>query len=375
MYRSYLETILLGICDNLQLAPSLYTQATERYTTIAKTIQQDPAFNQITLNMYPHGSFRLKTTVKPLSDDEFDLDFVAELPSVAAMTPHELYNHIVRILRTDGIHNNMVELKKRCVRVNYANDFHMDIMPGKLISPETKEIIVPDHELKGWNHHSNPIGFADWFERQAKTRILFEMSEFWKFQHNIEKVTDQEVTEQLEPLRRAVQLVKRYRDIFCEKSNTEPVRSIVICTMMGSIASFTGNTLQIIENFCNYVNGLIAESNGEPFIVKNPVVDEVLTEKWKEGSNYQDFVSMMKSLTDDVNVLKTLSTNSDINALVKEMFGEAITNLVLTNYAKKLSETRAAGKLNIDPNGVLTTHATGIPVRKNTFYGSGLVEE
>ena len=93
----------------------------------------------------------------------------------------------------------MVELKKRCVRVNYANDFHMDIMPGKLISPETKEIIVPDHELKGWNHHSNPIGFADWFEHQAKTRILFEMSEFRKFQHNIEKVT-----EQLEPLRRAV---------------------------------------------------------------------------------------------------------------------------------------------------------------------------
>ena len=154
------------------------------------------------------------------------------------------------------------------MRVNYANDFHMDIMPGKLISPETKEIIVPDHELKGWNHHSNPIGFADWFEHQAKTRILFEMSEFRKFQHNIEKVTEQEVTEQLEPLRRAVQLVKRYRDIFCEKNNTEPVRSIVICTMMGSISSFTGNTLQIIENFCNYVNGLIAESNGEPLDIQ-----------------------------------------------------------------------------------------------------------
>ena len=80
---------------------------------------------------------------------------------------------------------------------------------------------------------------------------------------------------------------------------------------------------------------------------------------------------MMKSLTDDVNVLKTLSTNSDINALAKEMFGEAITNLVLTNYAKKLSETRAAGKLNIDPNGVLTTHATGIPC---LLYTSSAVE-
>lgn len=375
MHGQYLETILLGICDNLQLAPSLYTQATERYTTIAKTIQQDPAFDQITLNMYPHGSFRLKTTVRPLSDDEFDLDFVAELPSTAVMAPHELYNHIVRILRTDGIHNNMVELKKRCVRVNYANDFHMDIMPGKLISPESKEIIVPDHELKGWYHHSNPVGFADWFERRAKTRILFEMSELRKAQHNIEKVTDQEVTVQLEPLRRAVQLVKRYRDVFCEKNNAAPVRSIVICTMMGNIASFTGNTLQIVENFCNYVNGLIAESHGQPFIVKNPVVDEVLTEKWSEGSNYHDFVLMVKSLTDDVNALKTFSTNSDINALTKKMFGEAITNLVLASYAKKLNETRAAGKLNIAPNGVLTTQATGIPVKKNTFYGSGLVEK
>lgn len=251
----------------------------------------------------------------------------------------------------------------------------MDIMPGKLISPESKEIIVPDHELKGWYHHSNPVGFADWFERRAKTRILFEMSELRKAQHNIEKVTDQEVTVQLEPLRRAVQLVKRYRDVFCEKNNATPVRSIVICTMMGNIASFTGNTLQIVENFCNYVNGLIAESHGQPFIVKNPVVDEVLTEKWNEGSNYQDFVSMVKSLTDDVNALKTFSTNSDINALTKKMFGEAITNLVLASYAKKLNETRAAGKLNIAPNGVLTTQATGIPVKKNTFYGSGLVEK
>lgn len=374
MYNSYIETILLGICDKLQLAPSLYAQATERYTTIAKTIQQDPAFNQITLNMYPHGSFRLKTTVRPLSDDEFDLDFVAELPETAEMTPQALYNHIVRILRNDGSHNNMVELKKRCVRVNYSNDFHMDIMPGKLINPETHEIIVPDRELKGWNHHSNPVGFAEWFENQAKTQILFEMSEFRKSQHNIEKVTDQEVAAQLEPLRRAVQLVKRYRDIYCEKNNAEPVRSIVICTLMGKITSFTGDTLQILECFCKYVNGLITKSNGKPFEVKNPVIDEILTEKWDENRNYHDFVSMINALTDDVGKLRAFSTNSDINALTKKMFGEAITNLVLTDYAKKLNEERATGRLNIDPNGVLTTSATGIPVKKNTFYGDELVE-
>lgn len=371
---SYVENILFGICDKLQLAPSLYAQATERYTTIAEIIQQDSAFKHIKLTIYPHGSFRLKTTVRPLSDDEFDLDFVAELSETAAMTPQALYNHIVRILRNDGIHNNMVELKKRCVRINYSNDFHMDIMPGKLINPETHEIIVPDHELKGWNHHSNPVGFAEWFENQAKTQILLEISQFRKFQNNIEKVTDQEIAAQLEPLRRAVQLVKRYRDIYCEKSNAEPVRSIVICTLMGKITSFTGNTLQIIGNFCDYVNGLIERSNGKPFVVKNPVVNEVLTEKWNEGHNYNDFVSMMKALTDDVNKLRVLSTNSDINRLTKRMFGETVTNLVLTDYAKRLNEERATGKLNVAPNGVLTTSATGIPIKKNTFYGDESVD-
>ena len=41
---NYSESILLGICEKLQLSPSLYKQATERYETIAHTIQSDPVF-------------------------------------------------------------------------------------------------------------------------------------------------------------------------------------------------------------------------------------------------------------------------------------------------------------------------------------------
>lgn len=46
---------------------------------------------------------------------------------------------------------------------------------------------------------------------------------------------------------------------------------------------------------------------GKPFIVKNPVVEEILTEKWMEKiQNYQDFVEMMNALTDDVKELQAL---------------------------------------------------------------------
>lgn len=366
---NYLESLLLGICDKLQLSPSLYEQATERYETITKTLQDDDIFIGTSLKLYPHGSFKLKTTVKPLKDDDYDLDFVAEIPSNSNMTPKELYDHIFRILANDGVHTNMVETKNRCIRVNYANDFHMDIMPGKLINEQTKEIIVPDRKMSGWYHHSNPIRFAEWFENQAKKQILFEHNQI-RGSFDVEKVSDQELTAKLEPLRRAVQLVKRYRDIYCDEHNCEPVRSIVICTLMGQISSFTGETIQIIERFCDYVNILIKKSNGKPFVVKNPVVDEELTEKWKEGNNYNDFVEMMNSLSNDVIQLKKLSINTDTNKLVKKMFGENVTNLVIKDQAQRLNEIRKSGKLSVNSNGILTTNKNDTPIRKNTFYGS-----
>jgi len=366
----YTDDILLRICAKLQLTPMLYKQAQERYETIAKILQKDSAFDSISLNIYPHGSFRQKTTVRPLKYQEYDLDFVAELPPNATMTPNELYYHVERILKHDGIHNNMVELKKRCIRVNYANDFHMDIMPAKLLNPETHEIIVPDRELKSWYHHSNPIGFAEWFENQARTQIVREISIIRKMQCSVEPITEQEIVAQLEPLRRAVQLVKRYRDVYCDKTGKEPVRSIVICTLMGQITSFTGDTLQIINAFCTHVNSLISESNGKPFDVKNPVVDEVLTEKWKEGNNYRDFVDMIKALTFDVQALQTYSVNANINDLIKKMFGETITKAAIEDYAGQFSAARAAGKLSVTKTGTLTTDSNGVTVKKNTFYGA-----
>lgn len=369
MNNDYANKILLGICDKLQLSQTLYEQATQRYETIADILQKDKSFNNIDLKMYPQGSFRLKTTVKPLNEEEYDLDFVVQLPEHTQMSPRELYANIVRILENDGIHKNMVEQKKRCIRINYANDFHLDIMPGKLINSNTNEIIVPDKELRGWYHHSNPIGFADWFEFQARSHIKYELNEMYRMQASIEKVTEQEITKHLEPLRKAVQLAKRYRDIYCDKTGVEPVRSIVICTLMGQISRFTGSTLQILQGFCSYVNNLIQQNDYKPFKIKNPVVNEILTEKWNEGNNFKDFVSMVTSLTNDVNKLQGYTINTDSNKLVKKMFGESITNDAITEYAKIINKAREDNLLSVTSNGALSLNQSGVSVKKNTFYG------
>lgn len=366
----YTNELLIGICKKLQLQTSLYDLAKERYDVISDIIESSDVFDNIDLRMYSHGSFRLKTTVKPLKSNEYDLDFVVELPPDADIEPNELYDYVYKILRTDGIHNKMVEKKSRCIRLNYANDFHMDIMPGKAVSRVTNEIIVPDKKLKGWYHHSNPIGYAEWFEEQAKTVIRKQLSEERRIQCNAEPIEDQEVTGRLEPLRRAVQLIKRYRDLYCDRENCTPVRSIVLCTLMGEISSYYSDEIQIIIDFCNYVNRKINLSGGKPFVVRNPVVDEVLTEKWEEDSEiYDAFVNMMTSLTTDIIKLNKADNNISIVSQLKHMFGENITNEVVKAHANPVGDARKKGTLAVDPYGKLNLSEDGINVKKNTFYG------
>ena len=76
---------------------------------------------------------------------------------------------------------------------------------------------------------------------------------------------------------------------------------------------------------------MIRANGDQPFEVRNPVVNEKLTEKWEEGNNYRDFVDMMKALTADVTLLKQKTLNSEINPILKKMYSKNVKTRILTN--------------------------------------------
>lgn len=114
-------------------------------------------------------------------------------------------------------------------------------------------------------------------------------------------------------------------------------------------------------------------SGSLPFEVKNPVVDEILSEKWNEDiQNYKDFTLMMKSLTHDIDELQNLRLNNEIIDKMKNMFGETVTIDAVKNYTQKtISKSRKEGTLVVGSTGVLST-GMGTKVEKNTFYGTGV---
>src|SRR3546814_6616688 len=53
--------------------------------------------------------------------------------------------------------------KCRCVRVSYANDMHVDIVPHVILSGWREVIVNRDENI--WED-TNPQGFTDWMKKQ-----------------------------------------------------------------------------------------------------------------------------------------------------------------------------------------------------------------
>src|SRR5271169_5837168 len=128
-----INDLLRLICEEVQISPTAYDEAVARYTAVCKWLETDGSvvavFNP---TMYPQGSMKIGTTVKPFGRDEYDLDFVCEfrLPVGKLQSPLQLLKLLESRLREHEVYRSIFEMKSRCVRLNYANEFHMDILPA-----------------------------------------------------------------------------------------------------------------------------------------------------------------------------------------------------------------------------------------------------
>ena len=75
-----LDDLLDRMAESLQLDKTRYELMIQHYEAIKKWIEADELFfKPFKYELYPHGSVRIKTTVKPIGKDEFDLDIALHL--------------------------------------------------------------------------------------------------------------------------------------------------------------------------------------------------------------------------------------------------------------------------------------------------------
>lgn len=371
-YSDRLDDLLGRISGKLQLTPTQHAIGEDRYKTIADWLAGDGSpLAPYHPNVYPQGSFRIGTSVKPKGRDEFDVDLVCEFDASArsAFTPASILDAVEHRLRDNGRYEGMIMRMDRCLRLNYAGEFHMDILPAFALSGDNQDtIVIPDEERREWLL-SNPKGYAAWFEERAATVRYFSTK-------TVEELPEIEKAEDKSPLARLVQLWKRARDISYADRSEAPPPSIVLTTIAGYYYTGISTVSLALDKTLDCLVRQI-QMNGAMLEVRNPVISsEDFSETWKLNyAAYLEFVRWVRHLRDEWRLLLNMQ-GQGFEAVAEKLvllFGETVSKTAIKEQASYMEELRAQQRLYVNTasqslSTVQTTRST--PIVRNTFFGS-----
>ncbi len=357
--KSQLNKFFRHLVESLDISENHYKQAEERYQAVSKWLGRDESrVASFDPEIYPQGSFRLGTVIKPISDaEEYDIDLVCELglskDQVSQKQLKELVGYEIKGYARANNMKSHPEEGRRCWTVNYADgaQFHMDILPAipdgssfKLLLESRgysndwtdQAIAITDNTLPNYSWldtdwpRSNPRGYAEWFKLQMKIQFeTMRMAMAESFRVSIEDIPEYRVKT---PLQRAIQILKRHRDImFAHDTKHKPI-SIIITTLA---AHAYNNEPDILEALINIVNGMPHYiKKYDAYWVSNPVNPlENFADKWNEyPQKERNFKRWLQQVNDDLNAALRQRDVRAVGDTLKSGFGEKVINETMKNF-------------------------------------------
>jgi hypothetical protein len=367
--NTQIDDLLDRMAEELQLDDTRKDRMDTAYNAVKDWLEADEKFfKPFRYDVYPHGSVRILTTVKPIGKDEFDLDMAIHLKtSWTTHTPAKIYAELKRRLEEHETYKAMLEPKNRCIRLNYAGDFHMDILPGiQEVEWDENKLMVPDRELGGWVS-SNPRGYGNWFLDQANKveESLLEKA------MRAEKLPVDNFKNK-KPLQRAVQLIKRDRDLFFQKDSTYKTSSIILTTLAAQLYQGEESIFDTVDGIISRLRQSIISQIGR-IKVLNPVNElEDFTDKWDSDSGYYAaFAKFIENLYVEWQHLKQQQGVLQESRILKGLFGEDLFIKAQTSQVNRTEELRKTRTLGINRStGTLSSLGAGIAsIKPNTFHG------
>ncbi len=371
----WLDRHLERVCIISELTPAEFRNAEQKYGAVGRWLAAPESSLAIFApEVYPQGSMLLGTTVRPYGRSEYDLDLVCQLHWCAHQPPLTIYDWVHGRMEANETYREILEKLKRCLRLNYAGSFHLDVLPA---CPNDQKgngsIIVPDRKLQCWKH-SNPKGFAEWFFTQCQIRdALAEADRVIK--GSVEPLPSPVPSEYKYPLQRIVQLMKRHRDIFFH-GGRDIARSVILTTLAGSFYKGQRSLSLALEGVLDGIHGAVAGIPHVPRIL-NPVhPEENFADTWDQAK-YEEFKSYIENFRRGLKAATYPTVLGERQGLEKstehlsELFGKDRVKDAIRTEAAEINARRNSGKLGVAAGGFLSgiSKAGAIPVPRNQFFG------
>lgn len=299
-----LSTYLQEIGESLDIPEHQFDDGVVRYERIGEWLgAEDSELREYAPQIYSQGSFRLGTVVKPLnSKGSYDIDLVCHLDiRKDSISQADLKKKVGERIKAQPDLEARTTESGRCWTLKWENLFHMDVLPA-IPNEESRPngILLTDKDLVRWQK-SNPIQYADWFRERMRIILNEKRASLAKsLDANIEDVPEWQVKT---PLQRAIQILKRHRDLYFSSNSSKRPASIILTTLA---ANSYGNQEDLFEALTNIISGMpkyIEVVNGKYFVT-NPADDqENFADKWNEDPKRREaFLGWVGKVQSDFDV-------------------------------------------------------------------------
>ncbi len=341
---------LFEMFDNrIRLNPERLDRVASAYANLTAFIKDDPPLADVYIALFQQGSVAIDTAIKPPKEgDEFDVDAVfllniAKRPG-DKQTPHEVISWIAERLRKNRHYEGKVHERARCVRIVYAGDFHVDVVPARLVGMRNNCIEVPS-KTEGWRR-TNPKGYVDW------------------------ALMTNDVTQG--QFVRVVRLIKYWRDV--RFGNESKPKSIILTTLLGQHVPRTSTSTA--EALVVAMEGLSASLESALFVptIPNPSLpEENLARDWIPSA-FDLFRERFGAATQRARKAYDLA-RSDRDRSTREwiaLFGESFPRLTGRD-GKNLNTAVSKAVASVAPSGKVLfrdDEKRGVEIRPHRFYGT-----
>lgn len=241
----------------------------QRVTALENFLIGDEVFSAYVTELIPQGSFAHGTIIRPVGNKEFDADVLIPMDEVDGWAAQDYVQKLYEAFGRSATYKSMRSRGKRCVTIDYAGDFHVDVVPFviRFGSTYVTNRITDDFEPAA------PDDFTEWLEE--KNRIT---------RGNLVKV---------------VRLLKYLRD----HKTRYTVPSVTLTAALAHHVSENATTLDpdAYKNVANTLRTLseelavqiAAHPYSAPY-VKDPGTSRNLADRWKD-ENYRTFRTVFTS--------------------------------------------------------------------------------
>ena len=269
------------LTDTVNLNQTRIDTLTDRVAAISDALKTFDDFSELLIEAVPQGSWAHRTIIRPADTEAgFDADLVVFLDEHDEWQPTDYVENLYQRFREHGTYCNKVSRGTRCVTIQYAGEFYIDVVPcvrrTVLLIDKTEHVL---NRLDNAEEETNPQGYTNWF--QGRNSYLGSNQ-----------------------LVKVVRLLKYLRDI----KQTFSAKSILLTTLVGQriqlfdgVSSDFNDVPSSLRTLVSRLDKYLQENPTMPEVTNPSLPSEHFTRHWDQDkySNFRECIHRYATWIDD----------------------------------------------------------------------------